>query len=135
MNAPTFRWKYSYMGCVSYMVTDETGTYEAEIRHGFSDYESSITNGDLSRQEAKSAIGVLRRHSSVKLGADRYSFAMPRATVDAFNAWRSAEHARHVAQIKAQPERYGIIPDSDPIFAPPMAARWADYVFGEYRWA
>ena len=131
---PKFRWTCSYMGTVWYQVTDATGTYEAELRHQLSDYESSICNGDDVRQESRSAIGILRRSCPVKLTSGEYSFAVPRETVEAFNAWRAAEHAERVAKLRGDTDRYGIIADNDPILKAPIPAKHGEYVHGEYRW-
>lgn len=130
---PRFRWTFGYMGTVGFNVTDATGTYEAELRTQLSDYESSICNGDLVRQECRSAIGILRRANCQKVGT-LWSYAMPTDTVAAFNAWRAAEHAERIAEIKRQPERYGVLADDDPILQPPMVARAGDYVFGQNIW-
>jgi hypothetical protein len=131
---PTFRWHCSYVGTIDYMVTDATGVYRADLRRSFDDYESNISKGEDVRQECRTAIGILRRSSCINVGADRYSFTVPRETVDAFNEWRAAEHAAHVAQLRAHPERYREIADDDPLIAAPVPAKRGEYVFGEHRW-
>lgn len=118
-----FRWKCSYMGTVWYQVTDATGTYEAALRHSIGNYELSICNGDTVRRDAKAAIGLLVRDCNSAV-------AVPPETVAAFNAWRAAEHAAHMAKLDSQPERYGVIAPNDELRQPPMVARAAIYVCG-----
>ncbi|MGY3482244.1 hypothetical protein ACVW1C_000127 [Bradyrhizobium sp. USDA 4011] len=114
---PQFAWTCSYMGTVYYRVTDETGTYEASIRHSVSDYELSIANGDDVRRAMRTGIGMLVR----------YAEPLPAHIVAAFNVWRAAEHAAAMAKLDAAPERYGVIPPDDELRKPPMVARAASY--------
>lgn len=117
---PKFAWQSSFMGTVDYMVTDETGIYRASLRQSVSEYELSIANGDEVRRDMRGGIGLLVR------GVE----PIPAATVAAFNAWRLAEHTRQIAQIDAQPDRYGVLAPDDSLRRPPMVARAAEYVTG-----
>lgn len=112
---PTFRWTCSYMGCIWFAVYDETGHYEAVLRRELGDYERSIA-APSAIPDMEAAVGLLVRNSFPSRG-------IPSATVDAFNAWRLAEHAKTLAALRAQPHRYGEIPDDDPIAQPPAIAR------------
>lgn len=127
----SFAWKASYFGCVAYTVTDETGTYEAELRHSVSAYELSIANGDDVRREMASAVGILRRHNLTDNG--RW-FEIPAATVKAFNAWRLAERSRILAEMKAAPDRYGEIDESDPFIFPPLIPARAGFYESGRGW-
>lgn len=122
-----FEWLSSFMGVVEYRIYDSTGTYRAEIRHSYSDYERSIANGADVIRDSESAIGILRRCHGV--GPD-YSYEIPAETLAAFNEWRAAEHARHIAALESQPERYGIIAPNDPLRNPPMVAKRGRYIAG-----
>jgi hypothetical protein len=126
---PTFKWRCSYQGTVWYDVCDHTGTYEAEFRHRADEYECVGYNGDP--RELVDAIGIFRR-SHILSSNDEKLFEVPQSTVDAFNAWRIAERAKHVAEIKSQPHRYGEIDESDPFLFPPiLPARQGHYVMGK----
>lgn len=131
---PRFRWTCSYQGCVSYEVTDATGTYEAELRREVSDYELAHANGDDVRQEMRSAVGILRRSHSIAVSMTERTSEVPAETVAAFNAWRLAEHEKLLASLRSQPHRYGTIPDDDPLAQPPEPAARGRYVNGENRW-
>lgn len=98
---PTFRWTCSYLNCVWYEVTDETGTYEIELRRRVCDYERSIANytDETWERDVVAAIGLLRRTDSTR--------PIPDATVAAFNAWRQAERDQWIAKWKANADRYG----------------------------
>lgn len=125
-----FRRMIAFMGVVEYEVTDATGTYRAEIRHSYTDYELSIANGDDVRRQIKEEVGILRRHSCAS--RTDHSFEMPAATIEAFNAWRLAEHLAFIAHLDASPQRYGIIAADDPLRAPPMIAKRGRFERG--RW-
>ncbi len=134
MTEPRFTWKCSYMGTVDYMVTDDTGTYFAELRHSVDSYELSLANGDGVRADWKSSIGILRRRNCIRRADGSYSFEVPPETVDAFNAWCLQRYRESMAHLESQPERYGFIPPDDPIRKPPILARGGDYRFGEHAW-
>ena len=58
-----FEWKSGYMGTVDYIVTDETGTFRASLRHALGDYERSVLNphaGENYPAQVESEIGILR---------------------------------------------------------------------------
>jgi hypothetical protein len=103
------------MGTVWYKVSDETGSYELELRRNTSDYERSISNYDDAGFAANvvGMIGVLHRSYSI----DK---PVPDSTFRAFNAWLLSEHAKHAAEIASQPQRYG-----DYVPAMPMLAHSA----------
>lgn len=119
---PRFQWKCSFMGTVDYIVTDETGTYCATLRHSVGKYESSIANGNGVRRDMQQAIGLLVRNSHEPI---------PAATIDAFNEWRLADHVAAFATIDADPERYGVIAADDPLRQPPMIAKAGRYIIGQ----
>jgi hypothetical protein len=127
---PTFKWTCSYQGTIWYQVTDHTGTYEAQFRRCAEQYECEGYNGDAAR-DLVAAIGIFCRSHSLPNSNERL-FEVPQSTVDAFNAWRIAERARHVAEIKSQPHRYREVDESDPLLFPPiLSARQGYYVIGE----
>lgn len=117
-----FEWKTGYMGCVDYMVTDQTGTFRATLRHELGDYERSILNPHAPNivRDTESEIGLL-----VRCVCDNSGEISPQ-TIDAFNAWRASEHERQMAHMRANPDRYGT-EFNEPWFQPPMpvsAGRW-----------
>lgn len=123
---PSFAWTCSYMGCVTYRVHDATGIYEVEVRHEVSDYERSIYNGTAEEIERGlvGAIGLMRRSCNSSL-------PIPPVTVTAFNAWRTAEHARVVADIERRWAKYGeVLLADDPVRVPPSPVRGAHYEIG-----
>lgn len=98
-----FEWKCSYMGTLWFSISDETGSFEAELRLSLGDYERSILNPnppDYARQ-VETEIGLLRR-----CVCDNQGEILP-STVAAFNAWRASEFNRQIAFMKANPERFG----------------------------
>lgn len=131
---PTFRWTCSYRGSVWYEVRDATGVYEAELRRTLSDDDLAEANGDDVRSEMRTALGILRRSHSIPVQGAERTYEMPAATVTAFNAWRAAEHARLLADMRAQPHRYGQIADDDPLAKAPEPVARGRYVLGENRW-
>ena len=125
---PRFKWTCSYQGTTWFYVTDETGaTYELALRRDAPDYELAGANGDDCRRDILASVGLLRRSYT---STGRHG-EVTRETLDAFNAWRLAEHLAHVAQLDSQPERYGVIPADDPLRAPPLVAWRGFYVIGE----
>ena len=123
---PGFAWTCSYMGCVTYRVHDETGIYEIEVRREVSDDERSIYNGTVEEiaRDLIGAIGLMRRSYNSSL-------PIPPATVAAFNAWRTAEHARLIADIERRWAKYGeLLPADDPVRVPPPPVRGAHYEIG-----
>jgi len=114
------------MGCVTYRVRDETGIYEIEVRREVSGYERSIYNGTAEEIERDlvGAIGLMRRsyHSSLPI---------PPATVAAFNAWRTAEHTRLIADIEQRWAKHGeVLLADDPVRVTPPPLRGAHYEIG-----
>lgn len=123
---PSFAWTCSYMGCVTYRVHDETGIYEVEVRREVSDYERSISNGTAEEIERDlvGAIGLMRRSYNSGL-------PIPPATVAAFNAWRTAEHACLIADIERRWAQCGeVLLADDPVRVPPPPVRGAHYEIG-----
>lgn len=123
---PSFAWTCSYMGCVTYRVHDEIGIYEIEVRLEVSDYEHSIYNGTAAEIERDliGAIGLMRRSCNSSL-------PVPPATVAAFNVWRTAEHARLIADIERRWAKYGeVLLADDPVRVPPPPVRGAHYETG-----
>ncbi len=116
---PRFKWKCSYQGSVWYDVWDETGMYEIELRRRADDYERKCYNGDDAdwQRNVVDMIGVLRRAYSIDQ-------EIPASTLFAFNAWIITEHEKHVAELKAQPERYGDVSDIQRPVLPHAAARY-----------
>lgn len=103
---PHFEWTCSYQNTVSYKVHDDTGSYEIEERRPFGlacdeAYCRRTYNGDSEQfdREVVGAIGTVHR----KYSGD----VIPPATLEAFNAWRLAEHEKAKAKLRAAPDRYG----------------------------
>lgn len=124
---PRFRWTCSYQGTTWFEVSDETGTYELELRRAAEPYELAGANGDDCRRDMLASIGLLR---TSRCGDRARLFEVSRATLDAFNAWRLAEHREHMARLDAQPDRYGFIAANDPLRQPPLVAWRGFYVIG-----
>ena len=121
-----FRWTSSYMGKVDYEVLGDGNPYTATVRREASDYEKSIYNhasplADWERDEVAS-IGLLHRHDS------RYPISQE--VVDAFNAWRQAEHDAFVKLLRGNPHKYGPLAEDDPLLVAPVPARGAHYQVG-----
>ena len=121
IEAPRFKWKCSYQGSVWYEVWDHTGIYEIELRRSADDYERKFYNGDDAdwQRNVVAMIGVLRRASG---GIDQ---EVPAQTLRAFNEWLTSEHEKHIAEMKAQPNRYGT--DFSDIMPPTLAKAAAVY--------
>lgn len=105
-----FRWTCSYMGCVDFEVIDPIeGRFEIEERREASDYERSISSYDDDGWQRciVASIGTIRRRSYT-------SRPIPERIVDAFNAWRAAEHEAARAKMLAQPHRYGSAEELEP---------------------
>jgi hypothetical protein len=124
--AITFRWICSFMGCVEYEVYgDGPKYYCVEVRHEAGDYERSIFNGSEEewQRDVVAAIDVLRRKYDVARPID------PRV-IDAFNAWRTTKHEVQLADILSKPEKYGDLPQNDPLRVPPRVVRGGHYEVG-----
>ena len=100
---PRFKFHCSYQGSTWFDVWDATGMYQIELRRSADDYERKFYNGDDAdwQRNIVAMIGVMRGASG---SIER---EIPADTLRAFNAWRQAEHDEHLAQMRAQPERYG----------------------------
>ena len=100
---PRFRWTCSYMGRQEFEVIDETGIYRVETRYEASDYERGISSYDDQgwQRAVVGAIGLLHRYHG------RLDQPIPQSTVDAFDAWRLAEHEAFVKLLRDHPEKYG----------------------------
>jgi len=125
---PRFRWTCSYQGSIWYNCTEPTGElYELCLRREAPDYELAGANGDDCRRDILASVGLLRRSYT---GTGRHG-EVSRATLDAFNRWRLAEHEKRLAQMEAQPHRYGVIAPDDPLRKPPLVAWRGFYVIGQ----
>jgi hypothetical protein len=113
-----FRWISSFMDCVDYEVFGDGEKYRVEVRRGTTEYEREHYAGSEERwqREVIPTINGIRR-------CGRPTLAIPDAVVDAFNAWRQAEHEEVLASIESNPERYGVLTPDDPLRAPPVAVR------------
>lgn len=117
-----FRWVSSYQGCTHFEVSGDGTPYRVVLRWQASAYERSKFNGndDEWQVEVVATVGLLRRaHDTHK--------PMSFQVVSAFNAWRAAEHARLVREIREQPERYGLLSHDDPLLIPPPPVSGAHY--------
>jgi hypothetical protein len=80
---PTFKWTCSYRGTQWFEVTDETGTYEVELRHRIGESDRAIYNGTDEEwdRDVVGSLNVLHRsHWSNR--------EIPASTVAAFNEGR-----------------------------------------------
>jgi hypothetical protein len=117
--AYNFRWTCSYMNSAYYDVIGDGQTYEIELRRGVCAYERSIYNGTEAewQRDIVPLIGAIKRVGG---------YRVPDAVVDAFNAWRAAEHLMERRKLDAHPEKYGVIDwDNDPLFPTPKPVRAA----------
>jgi len=122
----TFRSVLSYRGCHTYEVCGDGSPYRVEVRHDASAYHRSIFGGDDAKwqRDVVAAIGLLhRRHDCDTPVSQR--------VVDAFNAWRAAEHAQIVEEIRSQPGRHGNLAPDNPILVPPQVVCGARYEAGK----
>lgn len=123
---PHFRWLCSYRGSADYMITDETGTYRAELRYRADEEDAAIYNGSREEwnRDVVAAVNVLRRYCADKPIAPH--------VLAAFNQWRADERAKHIAEMKAQPHRYGEIDENDTrLFPPIIPAKTGHYEVGK----
>jgi hypothetical protein len=126
-NQIRFRWVSSYLNIVDYDVYGDGSPYRIETRRAINrfnyDYQRSIFNGTEAewQRDVIGAIDLLFRSHHTEQ-------ALPQTVVDAFNAWRAAEHAQQIAHIKAHPEKYGDLDENDPLFEAPPVVRGAQYV-------
>lgn len=108
-----FKFRSSYMGCVWFDITDETGTYQAKLRTGLGDYERSILNPHAPgiQEECLSAIGLLTKCVADNRGE------ISQETISEFNAWRLSEHNAAMAIVQNRfPDEYDFLPPS-PVYA------------------
>ena len=122
---PRFKWTCSYRGSQWFDVTDETGTYEVELRHTIIEDDRSIYNGSDAEwdREVVCSLNVLHRsHWSNR--------EIPASTVAAFNEWRQAERDQVFAEMAAEPQRYGDPSTFTKYFEPITPARGGRYVIG-----
>jgi hypothetical protein len=112
------------MGRQEFEVIDETGIYRVETRYEASDYERGIASYDDQgwQREVVGAIGLLYPYHG------RLDQPIPQSTVDAFNAWRLAEHEAFVKLLRDHPDKYGT--NAADAVEPPMVVRGARYVIG-----
>ena len=120
-----FKWTCSYRGTQWFDVTDETGTYQVELRHtitesGRTDYTGTAAEWE---REVICSLNVLRR-------SYQSNREIPASTVAAFNGWRQAERDRLLAEMTADPERYGDPSKFAKYFHPITPARGGRYVIG-----
>ncbi len=122
---PRFSWTSAYRGEVDYDVVDDTGRYRASLRYEAPEYEGgrwNYTPAEFAR-DIVGSLGLLRCSDSRRL--------IPRATIEAFNAWREDKFRTELAHLQANPERYGeIVEGSEPWLTAPTPARAAHYVVG-----
>lgn len=121
---PRFRWTCSYLNCVWYEVTDETGTYELELRRRVSDYERKLANytDETWERDVVAAIGVLHRTDCKPI---------PSSTVAAFNAWQKAMREQRIAEWKANPDRYGPFDPNSETVKPVVPVKGGHYEIGK----
>jgi len=107
-------------------VVGDGAPYRVELRWEASPYERSISNCDDAKwqRDVVAAVGLLYRSPGCHQ-------PIPQRVVDGFNAWRAAEHAKSVSEIRSHPERYRNISDNDPLLAPPAVVRGAHYEVGK----
>lgn len=109
------------MGFAEYEVAGDGAPYRVEVRRSADEYERSIYNGTEAdwQREVIPSIGLLRRMYNA-------SVPIPDAVISAFNAWREAEHARVMSEIR---DRYGSVPDIE-LSQPPPPVRGGVYEVG-----
>ena len=122
---PKFKWTCSYRGTQWFDVTDETGTYEVELRHTITESDRTDYTGTAAEwdREVVASLNVLHR-------SYRSSREIPASTVAAFNEWRQAERDRLFAEMAADPQRYGDPGTFAEHFKPITPARGGRYVIG-----
>jgi len=123
VNAYRFAWTCSGMGHVYFKVFD--GQQQAEMEyasiHSLEPYYMQHLN-EQGRQDAPHGVNLLRYHHSHK--------PVSQDLLDAFNAWRLAEHLKSWAHLEANPARYGVIAADDPLRQSPEVLRGGWYVVG-----
>jgi hypothetical protein len=111
-----------YRGVGQYKCYDDRGAYELEVRESYDPYEGgnwNYTPAEFER-DVVGSVGFLHTRSGARICQE---------TVDAFNAWRLAEHQKQMAKLDADPKRYGIIAAEDPWRTPPAIVQggyWRD---------
>jgi hypothetical protein len=125
-----FRWMSAFLNIYHYEVLGDGAPYRIETRHPIAaaqnDYQRAIFNGTEEewQRDVIAATNLLFRATEI----DR---PLSRAVVDAFNAWRAAEHQRAIGEIRENPAKYGEIEQNDPVLTPPPIVRGAHYVVGQ----
>lgn len=125
-NAYRFNWQGSGMGHVWFRAYTPEGNGELEYvspQH-LQPYHRKHYNGTAAEfaRDVEAALHVLHWQDSRK--------PVSPELIQAFNAWRMAEHAEHCAKILAAPERYGVTDSADPLLAPPVVLRGGRYQSG-----
>lgn len=122
----SFRWTSSYMGWTEYEVFGDGPSYRLEVRQEAGAYERSIFNGTEEdwQRDVVPTINVLRRKHYITQPLDQH-------VIEAFNAWRASDHQARLGEILAQPERYGELPENDPLRVPPPIVRGGHYETGK----
>jgi hypothetical protein len=118
-----FEFVLTYLGYCIYEVYGDGPSYRIQLRQRADAYERSIFAGTDAewQRDIVAAIGLLHR-------CDGQPISQP--VVDAFNDWRAARHASDVAHLRAHPERYGSLSESDPVLVAPAPVRGARYLVG-----
>ena len=126
MSEYRFAWVGSGMGWVSWHVFGDGERYEVETWAPSPlsvDYFRGNVAADVWKREFEGCRGKLKRaHYSTR--------PIAQGVVDAFNAWRLAQHREWIAKILGDPERYGKIAADDPILVKPAKLEGARYVVG-----
>lgn len=123
-----FAFRCSYRLYTSWQVYGDGQSYEVETtREGpawLVDSCREVWNGSAADfdREVIGATNTLHKYASWEPISDD--------VVAAFNAWRAAEHARQIAELDANPARYGVIAADDPIRLAPPVLTGARYVGG-----
>lgn len=122
--AYSFRWTCGWFGGTEYEVHGDGPAYRVEVRNDASEelrrhlgYKDETWFGEI-----LPSIGLLRR-------SHRADQPLKPEVVEAFNAWRRAEYDRWMAEIKANPDKYGTL-DDNPMWAPPAEVRGGHFVVG-----
>lgn len=116
-----FRLKCCYRGEADY----ELAGNRLSIQERAESYQQAGYNGTEAeyQRDVIGRLGILWQHGSIETPVDA-------ETVEAFNAWRQAEHEKHKAQILAHPEKYEITDPNHEYFKPPIKAVRGFYQVG-----
>jgi hypothetical protein len=119
-----FAWKLSYRSVAEFEVHGDGPCYRIQERRKPLDWERADYAGPEDRwvREVLGSVGTIHRCGAMGV-------PISWEVVEAFNAWRQAEHDRIIGAILAD-RRYDGLDRGGPLFDPPPVVRGAHFIDG-----